>query len=77
MKIQNIENVEKFLEVLDQCKGKVEIVSSEGDRINIKSKLSQFFVLSKLLSDSFIKEVELVAYEKEDIDLLFNFMLKN
>lgn len=41
MKIQNIDNVEKFFKVVDSCKGKVELVTGEGDRLNLKSKLSQ------------------------------------
>ena len=42
MKIQNITNIEKFFEVVDSCKGKVELVTGEGDRLNLKSKLSQY-----------------------------------
>ena len=42
MKIQNITDVEKFFKVVDQCKGTVELVSPEGDRINLKSKLAQY-----------------------------------
>ena len=42
MKIQNITDVEKFFSVIDQCKGTVELVSPEGDRINLKSKLAQY-----------------------------------
>ena len=30
MKIQNIDNVEKFFKVIDECKGTVELVSPEG-----------------------------------------------
>ena len=37
MKIQNITDVEKFFEVVDQCKGTVELVSPEGDRSNGKT----------------------------------------
>ena len=40
MKIQNINDVESFFKIVDQCKGPVELVSPEGDRINLKSKLS-------------------------------------
>ena len=35
MKIQNITDVEKFFSVIDQCRGTVELVSPEGDRINL------------------------------------------
>ena len=43
MKIQNINDVESFFKIVDQCKGPVELVSPEGDRINLKSKLSSTF----------------------------------
>ena len=42
MKVQNIKDVNKFFEVVDSCKGKVELVTGEGDRLNLKSKLSQY-----------------------------------
>ena len=35
MKIQNISDVDKFFKVIDECKGTVELVSPEGDRINL------------------------------------------
>ena len=38
MKIKNINDVDKFFEVVDSCKGKVELVTGEGDRLNLKSK---------------------------------------
>ena len=74
MKIQHIEDVDKFFKVVDQCKGTVELVSSEGDRINLKSKLSQYLSPANIFSNGYIKELELVAYDKEDIDRLIQFM---
>jgi len=47
MKIQNITDVEKFFKVIEQCKGTVELVSTEGDRINLKSKLSQYLSMAE------------------------------
>ena len=77
MKIQNITNIEKFFEVVDSCKGKVEVVTGEGDRLNLKSKLSQYVSMAKLFSDGTISELELLAYEPEDINKLVNFMMNN
>ena len=37
MKIQNIKDVTVFFKIIDECKGPVELVSPEGDRINLKS----------------------------------------
>lgn len=74
MKIQNITDVDKFFKVIDECKGTVELVSQEGDRINLKSKLAQYLSMATIFSNGYIKELELVAYEKDDIDRLIKFM---
>jgi len=73
MKIQNISDVNTFFKVIDSCKG-TELVSPEGDRINLKSKLSQYLSMANIFSNGYIKELELVAYEKEDLDRLIKFM---
>ena len=77
MKIQNIGNVEKFFEVIDSCAGKVELVTGEGDRLNLKSKLCQYVSMAKIFSDGSIAELEIIAYEPEDIKKLVNFMMEN
>lgn len=74
MKIQNIDNVEKFFEVVDSCKGKVELVSPEGDRINLKSKLSQYLSMATMFSNGYIRELDIIAHEKEDVERLISFM---
>lgn len=76
MKVQNITNIEKFFQVIDTCKGKVELVTGEGDRLNLKSKLSQFVSMAKILSNGEIPELELVAYDAEDVMKLIDFMMK-
>ena len=59
----------------NQCKGTVELVSPEGDRINLKSKLAQYLSMATIFSNGYIKELELVVHEKEDMDRLIEFML--
>ena len=66
MKIQNITDVEGFFKVIDSCKGPVELLSPEGDRINLKSKLSQYLSMATMFSNGYINELELVAHEKDD-----------
>ena len=73
MKVSNIKDVDKFFEVVDS--GKVELVTGEGDRLNLKSKLSQYVSLANIFSGGEIPELEIVAYEKEDIDKLMHFMI--
>ncbi len=75
MKVQNITDIDKFFKTIDSCKGKVELVTGEGDRLNLKSKLSQYVSMANLFSDGTIEELEIVAYEPEDINKLINFMV--
>lgn len=74
MKIMNITNIDGFFKVIDSCSGKVELVSNEGDRLNLKSKLSQYVALAKVFSDGTIDELEIIAYEPQDIERLIGFM---
>ena len=75
MKVENIRDINKFFEVIDQCRGKVELVTGEGDRLNLKSKLSQYVSLANIFSNGEIPELEIIAYEKEDVDRLIAFMM--
>ena len=75
MKVQNITDIEGFFKAIDGCKGKVELVTGEGDRLNLKSKLSQYVSMANIFSNGEIPELEIIAYEKEDIDRLVSFMI--
>ena len=75
MKVHNITNIDKFFSVIDDCTGRVELVTGEGDRLNLKSKLSQYVSMANIFSNGEIPELELIAYEKEDIDRLVKFMV--
>ena len=75
MKVQNITDIEGFFKVIDECKGRVELVTGEGDRLNLKSKLSQYVSMANIFSNGEIPELELIAYEKEDTDRLISFMI--
>ncbi len=77
MKISNIKDTEAFFKIIDSCSGKVELVTGEGDRLNLKSKLSQFVSLANILNadETTIPELELIAYEPEDAKRLLEFMI--
>ena len=77
MKVQNIKDIDKFFQVIDSCAGKVELVTGEGDRLNLKSKLSQYVPMANIFSDGTIAELEILAYEPEDITKLVNFMMES
>ena len=78
MKVMNIENPEEFLKVIDSCEGQVELVTADGDRLNLKSKLCQFISLTTVFSSSSsIPEMEIIAHEAEDVKRIMNYMMQS
>ena len=75
MKVQNITQLKTLFHVAYSCKGRVELVTGEGDRLNLKSKLSQYVSMANIFANGEIPELEVIAYEKEDTDKLIQFML--
>ena len=77
MSATNLRNIDfkKFMEAIDQCKGDVFLVTSEGDRLNLKSKLCQVIGLTSLIEGGRISEAKIVCENPEDDSLLFRFNL--
>ena len=75
MKIHNVTDIDKFFKVVNSCEGKVELVTGQGDRLNLKSTLTQYVALAKVFSDGKILEMELVCYEKSDVTKFMEYML--
>ena len=78
MKLRHIKNLNNFFAVLDTCEGKVELVSP-NIRINLKSNLARYFGIAQLFaadSDE-VEEIEIVAYEMEDIHRLMKFAMED
>lgn len=74
MKLENIKDVNGFFEVIDSCSGRVELISPEGDRLNLKSKLCQFIAFTSLFKSQEIASLELVTENKEDATKILEFM---
>ena len=68
-------DVPAFLGVLDECKGNVFLVTKEGDRLNLKSKLSQLVGLTKLIEGGKIEEAYITCDDPGDESRLFRFNL--
>lgn len=77
MKVSKIKDINKLFEVVDNCKGKVELLTGEGDRLNLKSKLCQYVSLATIFSnEADIPDLEIIAYEREDIDKLYEVVVE-
>lgn len=73
----NVNNfdVSAFSEVLASCKGDVYMVTPEGDRLNLKSKLCQLIGFTRLIEGGTLAEAELVCEDPADESKLFRFNL--
>jgi len=76
LKIQNIKNPDRFFEVVSKCKGTVELITSEGDTLNLKSKLCQYIALAKLFSEAKIDNIELKCSDPDDGKMLLEFLVR-
>ena len=78
MTIKNIKDLDGFFKAVDSCEGQVELVTGEGDRLNLKSKLSQYVSLANIVSQGAaeIPELEIIAYEQGDMQKLLNYMIE-
>ena len=75
--IMNLHDIDvtKFLAVLDTCEGNVYLVTSEGDRLNLRSTLCQLVGLTKLIEGGRIAEACIYCENKDDESKLFRFNL--
>lgn len=75
MRLTGLIDTDKFFQVVDSCKGKVELLSGEGDRLNLKSKLNQYVSLVKLSSKEMIGTLEVTASNPADMEKIMNFIV--
>lgn len=76
MKLYKLD-VANFMEAVDKCKGNVYLETSEGDSLNLKSKLTQLMGLSRLIEGGIIVEASIRCELPEDESKLFRFALYN
>lgn len=67
-------DVQKLFAMIDRCKGDVYLITEEGDRLNLKSKLCQMIGLTKLIQGGTI-DATLLCTDAEDDSKLFRFAL--
>ena len=75
MKLKNIEQIHEFLRVVNTCTGGVYLTSQDGDKYNLKSKLSQYIAVGALLGEHG-DDLELWCDHKDD-EVKFIGFLKN
>ncbi|MCK9251304.1 MAG: hypothetical protein PHN53_13270 [Eubacteriales bacterium] len=68
-------DVRAFIKALDNCKGNVLLVTSENDRFNLKSKLSQLAGIMNLIEGGKMVEAKIICEDPEDESMLFRLNL--
>ena len=68
-------DIADFMQTLDHCKGDVFLETSEGDVLNLKSKLCQMMGVANIMKGAVIHEAALRCTNPEDESLLFRFNL--
>lgn len=63
MRLNNMKEVKGFKAAIDSCKDNVWMMEGKDTFYNLKSELTQFVVLAKLLEDN---DLELYTSSKED-----------
>ena len=68
-------DIPALLKVIDSCEGDIYLVSEEGDRLNLKSKLCQIVGLTQLIEGGKIAQASIVCDKEEDESKLFRLNL--
>lgn len=76
MKIVNITEPNKFFSAVGECRGRVELVTGEGDRLNLKSTLCQYIALTQMFQDGQIEGVELCLSDPVDFSRLDPYIVR-
>ena len=75
MRIKNIVEPARFFAAVKECKGQVELLTSEGDRLNMRSTLCQYIALTQMFQDKNIEGVELALSDPSDYAILAEFLI--
>ena len=65
IKVEKVNQVNKLFEVIDSCTMNVELVTGEGDCLNMKSKLSQYLSMTRMFANGDVPQ-KLIAFLEED-----------
>ena len=74
IKLHNID-FDDFIKAIDECKGDVYLETSDGDVLNLKSKLCQMIGLNTILRSAEVEEATVRCTNPDDESMLFRFNL--
>lgn len=77
MRLSNISDVKGFFNLVDGCSGNVYLVTPRGDKLNLKSKLAQYYSLANIFTgeNGTISDVTLSVPNPDDAVKFMEFMI--
>lgn len=75
MRLTSIKNIQKFVDTVNSCEHGVYLKSLEGDVFNLKSSLSQYVAIGRLIEESG-DNLELFADSREDEARLMQMLVE-
>lgn len=74
MKLKSNIDYKKFLASVRRCRGEVYYDTVEGDRLNLKSTLSEYLFATAAITSDIIEDGGVVCQLEEDYALLADFV---
>lgn len=76
MKLCKDVNLDAFFQDVSRCKGKINLISDDGDYLNLKSGLSQIFVRTVFVQQVPSSSYDIMLSDIEDMQILEKYMEK-
>lgn len=73
MKIEHVENIDKLFDVIQKCKGRIDLVSVDM-ALNLKSDIARYFAMTEIFKNREARNLELVVYDPEDRERIQRFI---
>lgn len=75
MRIKDIIEPAAFFQAVNGCRGKVELLTEEGDRLNLRSTLCQYIALTQMFQDKRVGGIELALSDPADYEALKAYLV--
>ena len=70
IRLGRITDASGFFKIIDQCTGRVDLITEEGDRLNLRSKICQFMSMTQIFAHQEELNLELVISEESDVSII-------
>ena len=76
MKLQNVTDIEEFIEVVKSCEGAVWIEAPDGERLSLRSRFSRYIAIGAMAADE-ENDYELFCARADDERKFFKYFAEH